>query len=60
LEEAEIERLIGGPPRLAIEDIVRHPRFAEAGRHYVDSFLDVYGDDPLYGCSSNPAGFAST
>jgi hypothetical protein len=47
LEEAEIERLAGGAPRLSIEDIVRHPRFAEARRLYVDRFLDVYRDDPF-------------
>lgn len=47
VEDAEIERLSGRAPRLGLEDIVRHPRFAEARKVYLDRFLDVYGDDPF-------------
>jgi len=47
LKEAEIERLLGYPPRLRIEDIVNHPRLSEARKAYLDRFLDVYGGDPL-------------
>jgi len=47
LKEAEIERLVGYPPRLRIEDIVNHPRLSEARKAYLDRFLDVYGGDPL-------------
>jgi hypothetical protein len=47
LEKAEIERLVGGPPRLALEDIIHHPRMAEARKAYLDSFLDIYGGDPF-------------
>jgi hypothetical protein len=47
LDEAEIERLVGGPPRLSFEDIVGHPRLPEARKVYLDRFLHVYGDDPF-------------
>jgi hypothetical protein len=47
LEDVEIERLLGGPPRLSLQGIVSHPRFAEARRVYLDHFLRVYGDDPF-------------
>ncbi|MEA2910206.1 MAG: hypothetical protein QOJ15_2287 [Bradyrhizobium sp.] len=47
MEEAEIERLLGGPPRVGIEDIVNHPRLAQARKVYLDRFLDVYGGDPF-------------
>src|SRR6516165_6394926 len=47
LDAAEMERLIGGAPRVTIEDIVGHPQFPEARKAYVDSFLEVYGDDPF-------------
>jgi hypothetical protein len=43
----EIRQLIGGPPRLAFEDILHHPRLPEARKLYVDRFLAVYGDDPF-------------
>jgi hypothetical protein len=45
--DAEIERLIGGPPRITVEDIVRHPRLPEARKLYLDRFLEVYGGDPF-------------
>ncbi len=47
LEQAEIERLVGGPPRLALDDIVRHPRLPEARRAYLDAFLGLYSGDPF-------------
>jgi hypothetical protein len=47
LEQAEIERLAGGSLRLAYEDIVRHPRLAEAREVYLDRFLALYGGDPF-------------
>jgi len=47
VEDAELERLIGGPPRLAYEDIVRHPRLREAVGVYLDRFLAVYDEQPF-------------
>jgi hypothetical protein len=47
LEEAEIERLLGGAPRLTLEDIVGHPRMPEARKVYLDRFLSVYDGDPF-------------
>ena len=47
MEQVEIERLAGGPPRLAYEDIVNHPRLAEARRLYLDRFLALYSGDPF-------------
>jgi len=48
MEQREIERLLGGPPRLAYRDIVAHPRLALARRAYLGQFLKVYGDDPFH------------
>jgi len=47
LEDVEIERLLGGPPRLTLDGIINHPRLPEAHRAYLDRFLDVYGGDPF-------------
>jgi len=47
MEDAEVERLIGGRPRLAYEDIVAHPRLREAARTYLDRFLAVYDEEPF-------------
>jgi len=47
LEKEEFERLTGGPLRLALDDIVSHPRLPEARRAYLDSFLGVYDGDPF-------------
>jgi hypothetical protein len=47
VEEAEIKRLLGGAPRLALEDIARHPRLPEARKVYLQRFLEVYGGDPF-------------
>ncbi len=45
--DADVERLMGGPPRLAYEDIVRHPRLHDAVGVYLDRFLAVYDEDPF-------------
>src|SRR5258708_5091634 len=45
LEDAEVTRLLGGPPRLTREEIVGHPRLAEARQVYLDRFLEVYSGD---------------
>ncbi len=47
MERAEIERLLGRPLRITIEDILNHPRLAEARGAYLDSFLKVYDGDPF-------------
>jgi DNA-binding MarR family transcriptional regulator len=47
LEQDEIERLVGGAPRLAYEDIVGHPRLPEARKLYLDRFLALYEGDPF-------------
>jgi hypothetical protein len=47
LQEEEIARLLGTPPRIAFQDIVKHPRLPEARKRYLDRFLDVYGGDPF-------------
>jgi DNA-binding transcriptional ArsR family regulator len=47
VEDADVERLIGGPPRLAYDDIVRHPRLREAVVTYLDRFLAVYDGEPF-------------
>lgn len=46
MQQAEIERLIGGPARLAGDDIASHPRLADARKVYLDRFLDLYSGDP--------------
>jgi hypothetical protein len=45
LEQADIERLLGGAPRLALDDIVKHPRLPEARKVYLAHFLNLYGGD---------------
>ena len=47
MEQADIERVAGGPPRLAYEDIVSHPRLAEARAVHLDRFLALYDGDPF-------------
>jgi hypothetical protein len=47
LDNAEIECLLGGPPRLTLDGVINHPRLPEAHKAYLDSFLDVYGGDPF-------------
>jgi DNA-binding MarR family transcriptional regulator len=47
MEDAEVERLTGGRPRLTYEDIVAHPHLREAARVYVDRFLAVYDEEPF-------------
>jgi DNA-binding MarR family transcriptional regulator len=47
LHQNDVAQVIGGPPRLALEDIIRHPRLPEARKVYLDRFLDVYDGDPF-------------
>ncbi len=47
MEDVEVERLLGGPLRASYQDILSHPRFGEALKHYVDRFLEVYDGDPF-------------
>ncbi|MCX5516484.1 hypothetical protein C3941_18920 [Kaistia algarum] len=47
MQQADIERLAGGPPRLAYEDILSHPRLAEARAIHLDRFLALYDGDPF-------------
>ena len=47
MDDPDFVRLTAGVPHLTIDDIVGHPRMAEARRVYVDRFLAVYGDDPF-------------
>lgn len=47
MDDAGIERLIGGKPRISIEDIVSHPRFADARKVHLERFLAVYSGDPF-------------
>lgn len=43
----EIERFIGGSPRIAVADILGHPRFPQARTAYLDRFLSIYSGDPV-------------
>jgi hypothetical protein len=47
LSNADGPDLDAGRYRLQIDDIVRHPRVAEARRVYIDRFLEVYDGDPF-------------
>jgi DNA-binding MarR family transcriptional regulator len=47
VEQAEVEQLLGGPPRVTYEDIASHPRMPEARRAYLDRVLELYGDNPF-------------
>ncbi len=47
LDDVEIARLLGGAPRLSLDQIINHPRLPQAHRTYLDRFLDVYGGDPF-------------
>jgi hypothetical protein len=47
VHDDDVRQLIGGPPRIALEDIVRHPGLPEARKVYLDRFLAVYGGDPF-------------
>ncbi len=46
LQRAELERLAGGAPRVALEDILEHGHLKDARRLYLRRFLGVYGNDP--------------
>jgi hypothetical protein len=45
--DEEIQLLLGGTPRLSIEQIVAHQRMSEARKVYLDRFLEVYSGDPF-------------
>ena len=47
MDDAGVERLLGSPPRLHVENIVNHPRFPQARKGFLDRFLEVYGGDPF-------------
>jgi DNA-binding MarR family transcriptional regulator len=47
MDEARVERLLGATPRLAYEDILRHPHLAAARKVYLDRFVDLYDDNPF-------------
>lgn len=47
LDQADIERVLGGPPRLSVEEIVDHPRISEARKVFLDRFLALYSGDPF-------------
>ena len=47
VDDPAFVRLAGGVPHLTIDEVVAHPRMAEARRLYVDRFLAIYGDDPF-------------
>jgi hypothetical protein len=38
---------MGRPPRIALEEIVNHPRLPQARKVYIDRVLAVYGRDPF-------------
>src|SRR5690242_17171040 len=41
-EHIELERVLGGPLRLTLQELVNHPRLPEARKVYFDRFLKVY------------------
>lgn len=45
MEQAEVERLTGGPPRLSLKNIADHPRLVEARGVFLDQFLTLYTGD---------------
>jgi hypothetical protein len=47
MEQAEIERLVGQPLRLTLDEIINHPRLPEARKAYLDQFLAVFDGDPF-------------
>ena len=46
MNNSEIERLIGRPPRTTAKDILAHPHFPQARMAYLNEFLSIYSDDP--------------
>jgi hypothetical protein len=47
VEQGELERIVGSPLRLTLDEIVNHPRLPEARKAYLDHFLKVYDGDPF-------------
>lgn len=48
MKDPEFLRLARGAPHLSYDEIVGHPRLAEARKLYVDRFLTLYGNDPFH------------
>jgi DNA-binding transcriptional ArsR family regulator len=46
-DDSEIQRLLARAPHISHEAILKHPRFAEARKLYLERFLGVYGADPF-------------
>ncbi|HMK79068.1 MAG TPA: hypothetical protein VK438_05430 [Xanthobacteraceae bacterium] len=46
-EQAELERIVGGPLRLTLDEIVNHPCLPAARKVYLDRFLKVYDGNPF-------------
>ena len=47
MDDPDFVRLVRGVPHVTVDEIVHHPRMAEARRLYLDRFLAIYGDDPF-------------
>ena len=47
MDDPEFLRLAQGAPHLSYDEIVRHPRMAEARKLYVSRFLALYDRDPF-------------
>lgn len=47
MDDPDFLRLGRGLPYLPYDDIVRHPRIADARKLYLEYFLALYGDDPF-------------
>ena len=48
MKDPEFLRLARGAPHLSYDEIVGHPRLAEARKLYLDRFLALYGTDPFH------------
>jgi hypothetical protein len=47
MDDPDFLRLAQGRPHLSYDEIVRHPRMADARKHYVSRFLALYDRDPF-------------
>jgi hypothetical protein len=47
VDEPCLKRLAGCSPRPAYEEILRHPRLADARKVFLDRLLDLYDDNPF-------------
>jgi hypothetical protein len=46
-DDLEIRRLLARAPHISHDEVLKHPRFPEARKLYLDRFLAVYGEDPF-------------